>query len=392
VHTTLKSNVALMVFVPLSILALGVPASARTVALVIGNGAYSGDNRLKNPPNDAVAVEAALKRLHFDKVIMKLNLGGQALQNEIAAFARDLRKEDTAFVYYSGHGIGFDEDNYLVPVDIGSNNTPADIKFKSYSVKLLLDNLAVASQRVVILDACRSNPSLEKSLVGKGLVAASGRANSVIAYATQPGKTALENDGESLSLFTKYFLSRLAPDRDLVSILQDVKQDVFKASGRFQQPSIAEEMVSKLFLGGIQPHSDPALSISGTARSNPDFSPQPTTPTLLWVVWENPHRTTQLEALNYCRNLSYDGSRNWRLPTIHELKSIIDQNHLVTDQAEEIDVWSSSTIVIDPYHGAWFYDFSYDGSPLWDTVDGPIGDRTLCVRGEELEILQEPQL
>src|SRR5271166_4409219 len=40
----------------------------RRVALIIGNGAYTSVDRLKNPANDASAVAGALTRLGFDVV------------------------------------------------------------------------------------------------------------------------------------------------------------------------------------------------------------------------------------------------------------------------------------------------------------------------------------
>ncbi len=50
------------------------PASAeKRVALVIGNGDYAGQTRLKNPANDARDIAAALAGLGF-QVITGLNL------------------------------------------------------------------------------------------------------------------------------------------------------------------------------------------------------------------------------------------------------------------------------------------------------------------------------
>jgi hypothetical protein len=52
------------------------PALAeRRVALVIGNSAYLHATTLRNPANDARAIEGLLKNTGFDEVALKLDLG-----------------------------------------------------------------------------------------------------------------------------------------------------------------------------------------------------------------------------------------------------------------------------------------------------------------------------
>jgi hypothetical protein len=70
-------------------------------------------------------------------------------------------------------------------------------------------------------------------------------------------------------------------------------------------------------------------------------------------------------ALQYCRNLTLAG-RNWRLPSINELKSIVDYsvynpaiNTFFFPNTEAYDYWSSSTDVNNAVL-AW-YVFFYDG-------------------------------
>ncbi len=74
---------------------------------------------------------------------------------------------------------------------------------------------------------------------------------------------------------------------------------------------------------------------------------------------------TWANALNYCKNLTL-ASRTWRLPSVNELKTIVDRGQ---SAAPFIDqnvfpgtvagyYWSASTYVPDPA-GAWFVDFNY---------------------------------
>jgi hypothetical protein len=44
----------------------------------------------------------------------------------------------------------------------------------------------------------------------------------------------------------------------------------------------------------------------------------------MWAKKDNGFDVTQPQALNYCRNLSLRGFRDWRLPEIDELEQIYD--------------------------------------------------------------------
>ena len=61
-------------------------------------------------------------------------------------------------------------------------------------------------------------------------------------------------------------------------------------------------------------------------------------------------------ALNYCEKLIYAGYDNWRLPTINELKTLVD--HSIYDPASEFpgissDYFFSSTSYESDYTNAW---------------------------------------
>src|SRR6478672_6117990 len=91
-------------------------AEGRRVALVIGNGAYRNVPALLNPPNDASDIAAALKRLGFT-VTLSTNAGFDDMRRSLIALGRDAAGADMAAVYFAGHGMEINGENWLIPVD-----------------------------------------------------------------------------------------------------------------------------------------------------------------------------------------------------------------------------------------------------------------------------------
>jgi Caspase domain len=89
----------------------------KRVALVVGNGAYQNAPSLDNAVLDARAVADAFRKLGFEVVDgYDLDIGG--MRAKVAEFSGDLPGAKSAVVYYAGHGISVDEENYLIPTDI----------------------------------------------------------------------------------------------------------------------------------------------------------------------------------------------------------------------------------------------------------------------------------
>ncbi|MFX4990417.1 caspase family protein, partial [Acinetobacter baumannii] len=79
--------------------------------------------------------------------------------------------DTVALVFYAGHGIQVDGENFLVPVDIDPRRE-ADIPMQAVRLNDILNTLASVPSRMrfLLLDACRNNPfpDLGKS-TGSGL-------------------------------------------------------------------------------------------------------------------------------------------------------------------------------------------------------------------------------
>lgn len=130
------------------------PVRAETrVALVIGNSAYA-TGRLAHPTGDAKAVARLLSSSGFD-VVELADGGRKAMVSTLKAFKRKVANADVALVFYAGHGMELDGENWLVPID-ATLATDDDVSGEAISLKSVRQALDHARRlRVVILDACR---------------------------------------------------------------------------------------------------------------------------------------------------------------------------------------------------------------------------------------------
>ena len=109
--------------------------ASERVALVIGNSDHEHVSRLANPANDASDIGAALGRLGFDVTRLE-NTSYQDMRRGLQDFKRIASGAEMAVVFYAGHGIEVDKDNFLIPVD-ARLRTDGDIEFETVSLDLV---------------------------------------------------------------------------------------------------------------------------------------------------------------------------------------------------------------------------------------------------------------
>src|SRR4051794_38590735 len=83
------------------------------VALVIGNSAYQNVGPLANPANDAVVIATVLRNAGFE-VDSRRDLSVVEMRRTLREFADKARGADVAVIYFAGHGIEMDGNNYLI--------------------------------------------------------------------------------------------------------------------------------------------------------------------------------------------------------------------------------------------------------------------------------------
>jgi hypothetical protein len=224
----------------------------RRVALVIGNAAYRRGPPLANPTTDAAAISEALRRLDFDPVEQYLDLDKSGHDKALKQFAGVSKKADMAVVYYAGHGMELDGENYLLPIDAELTDV-AGLAFETTRLSDLMHAVDGANRfRFVILDACRDNPfrrqmqGLEatRSGLSRGLaVPPDFSGNMLVAYAAKHGTQAKDGKKGSNSPFAAAFLKHIeTPNTDIRLIIGRIRDDVLVATENVQDPAFYGSM------------------------------------------------------------------------------------------------------------------------------------------------------
>jgi formylglycine-generating enzyme required for sulfatase activity len=166
----------------------------KRIALLIGNKDYKpGVGALTNPLNDIRIVGDALKYVGFEVMKPTQNATRVGMLRAILEFASRLKAagpDAVGFLYYSGHGMASAGENYLIPVDV---DEPTTVELSVQGVKqsevlAILRNEAPKAAHYLVLDACRN--TLQGARGGKGFVPVGQQSGVLVAFATEPGKTA----------------------------------------------------------------------------------------------------------------------------------------------------------------------------------------------------------
>src|SRR5476649_2811471 len=86
------------------------------VALVIGNSKYQWEASLPNVRRDAPDIAKRFQALGLKTELLQ-DLGREAMQQAIAKFGEASRGARLAAFYFAGHGVTWDKQTYVVPVD-----------------------------------------------------------------------------------------------------------------------------------------------------------------------------------------------------------------------------------------------------------------------------------
>ncbi|MFV2034820.1 MAG: caspase domain-containing protein, partial [Halocynthiibacter sp.] len=135
----------------LLIIALLLPSaalSAERIALVIGMAQYRNIVTLKNTVNDARAIAGALDSVGF-KVTEAIDKPLDELKAMMADFAFRAETAELALIYFAGHGVEVEGENFLIPID-ADVKTNADIQRQSVSLRDFLQTVDRARKMRIV--------------------------------------------------------------------------------------------------------------------------------------------------------------------------------------------------------------------------------------------------
>ncbi len=227
--------------------AAGAVAAERRVALMIGMSKYENVPALPNPASDARALGEALAKLNFE-VVRLFDADKRTLETTLRDFGKKAAKADVILVFYAGHGVQVDGQNYMIPVDASLDRLD-DLPYDAVPLGLFLGAIRNAgSAGVMIVDACRNNPFVEKlsrdtssaMKIGMGL----GRVDdtpsgTLLAMAARANSVAYDG-AAAHSPYTQAILEELAtPGVELHLFFGRVADRVKQITGNKQEPYIS---------------------------------------------------------------------------------------------------------------------------------------------------------
>ncbi len=253
----------------------GTAFAENRVALVIGQSAYRSVVALPNPANDAQKMTELLGNAGF-KVTSTADLTQNDLRQAVSDFAAKLTAsgpDTVALVFYAGHGLQVDGENYLVPVDVDPKRE-ADIPLQAVRLNDVLNTLGSVPtrMRIIMLDACRNNPFPNiNTTAGHGLAIVdtkAGASGSFISYSTSPGAVA-EDGGGANSPYTTALLSvAKEPNLPIEEAFKRVRVAVNQATDGRQIPWESSSLTTEFkFFSGDQDLAQGASGQKAAATS-----------------------------------------------------------------------------------------------------------------------------
>jgi hypothetical protein len=254
-------------------------------ALIIGNNRYTASEFPKldrAPINDADAMYQVLTSVGFDPsdVTVVYDLTRERFNTALHDFRQKLGDDDSVLFYFSGHGFSIDGTDFLVPIDFAFGNTREEARLNSISLVQIINLFTRFPNRVIILDACRTESQRWKQMSNgsskadvDALVAPEHIGGSLIAYATSAGMASNARSLSGLSFYTQYLVNSIAAHpKDMLTALNNARDMTISAShetGKIQVPAIYNEMDGSFPL---------VSSAAPSLASNPETNNASTTP------------------------------------------------------------------------------------------------------------------
>jgi uncharacterized caspase-like protein len=226
-------------------------AAESRMALVIGQSAYRAVPPLPNAANDAKHMVELLNSAGF-AVTSAGDLSQNDMRQAISDFAAKVSAggpDTVALVFYAGHGLQIDGENFLIPVDLDPKRE-ADVPLQAVRLNDLLNTLGAlhTRMRILMLDACRNNPfPALNGTTGHGLAIVdtkAGAPGSFISYSTSPGSEAEDGSGEDSPYTTAVLSIAKQPNLPIEQAFKQIRVAVNQATDGRQIPWESSSLTS----------------------------------------------------------------------------------------------------------------------------------------------------
>ncbi|WP_439358284.1 caspase family protein [Bradyrhizobium sp. DASA03007] len=258
-------------------------AAEARLALVIGQSAYRTVPELPNAANDAKGMTELLGNAGFT-VTTAANLAQNEMRAAISDFAGKVGAsgaDTVALVFYAGHGLQIDGENYLVPVDLDPKRE-ADIPLQGVRLNDLLNTLGAlpTRARIFMLDACRNNPFPALSGAGHGLAIVdtkAGAPGSFISYSTSPGAEAEDGNGIDSPYTTAALTIAKQPNLPIEEVFKRIRVAVAQSTDGRQIPWESSSLTTDFkFFGESSGQPSPlpgadSMALASATRSVEDW-------------------------------------------------------------------------------------------------------------------------
>ncbi|GBF26088.1 hypothetical protein MnTg02_01124 [bacterium MnTg02] len=243
----------------------------KRLALIITNQDYPVSiGRLGNTHHDGQIIAHALQRVGFEVHVVR-DVDKSGFLTAVSAYVRrlDLAGPDSVgFFYYSGHGAARDKfgDNFLIPIKAPIKSS---VELPLLGIKLgdVIESLSLPQTKAnfVVIDACR-NVILRRNTksVYKGFAPEKERGGMLIAYATEPGNIAVDENVYARALAAEI----MRPNRPAVLMFRAVRRRVLRATRNKQFPWTRDGLVDEFYFGKQGPATGADLALPSPSAAS----------------------------------------------------------------------------------------------------------------------------
>lgn len=224
-------------------------------ALIIGNSKYRTLMPIPNALNDVNIVEKALNILGFKTTILN-DFTSSQFDEKWTYFKQDANNTEVLLIYYVGHGMAFEGNNYFLPVETNIKNCN-DVRRQGIKVSELIEDISKLNSKINLfyLDSFQQNniinctllnapTTTDGILVGKRGVRLAEKSTipNLMFYNASQGDGAMPSVGKN-GHFTKAFIDNLKIGIDSDELMRKITNSVLIKTNQKQLPETSGSLM-----------------------------------------------------------------------------------------------------------------------------------------------------